>query len=143
MLDNISSTSESLYKRQVSPAAEGHLRSESRQEAEARQTDRVKDRFANRAEQQDVAHARQERRLEASELSRRRSEHLNKDFNPAPSQAAEMAEKLAKQIKESRQEEVRQQRYSRYAPANRSRQVNQAYLTNLPVQPNRIIDEMA
>lgn len=143
MLDNISSTTESFYKRQVNPAAEGHLRPESRQEAESKQAERARGRTANRAEQQAVAHGRLERQLEASELSRRRSESLNRDLSSAPSRASEMAEKLAKSIKESRQEEVRQQRYSRYAPANKSRQINQTYLANLPVQQNRLIDEMA
>lgn len=142
MLDNIASTSETLFKRQVQPAAEGHLRPEARQENQSNQSGQVRDRAEKRAELQLQANARLERQREASEISRRRHEPQGTELNSAPSKAAEMAEKLAKSVREARQEEARHQRYTRYSPGNRSRQIDQVYLSNLPVQQNRLVDEM-
>ena len=142
MLDNIASTSETLFKRQVQPTAESHLRPEARQESAANQTERVRAREEKRVELQKQAETRLERQLDASETSRRRSETLSREFNPEPSKAAEMAEKLAKSIKEARQEDARQQRYSRFSAANRSKQINQTYSANLPIHQNHLVDEM-
>ena len=145
MLDNIASTSETLFRRQVSPSAEGHLRPHSRGDAEQqhKQAESVQTRQSLRAEQQELARDRLGRQLEASEASRQRSERTIQDFSPTPSRSTELAEKLAKTVRDSRDEELRQQRRAQFVHPNKSRHINQAYMANLPIQQNRIIDEMA
>ena len=142
MLDHIASASEAQFKRQVQPTAEGHLRPESRQGHESQQANHIKQKLADRAELQKTAEQRRERLLKAGETSRRRSESLQLDLQPTQSKAEVMAEKLARSVRESRQEQAKQERSHRFSPANRSRQLNQAYVTNLPIQHNRLVDEM-
>lgn len=142
MLDQITAFSDSHYKRQVNPSVEGHLRSESRQEFEAKQNERVSGREAQRADRTEQSRNRLEEQLTTA-TRRQQGDNAVQETNQGPSKAAELAEKLAKHVKQSRQQEARDFRQAGFSHANKSRQISQTYQQDLPTSQNRIIDEMA
>ena len=144
MLDSITNTAETHFRRQVTPSVEGNLRPQPGKEgATSSNSERVIAREANRLEQQEIARNRREQQVGVNESSRQLSERASQDASQAYSKAAEMAEKLAKVVKESRREEARQAQKAHFSHPNQTRQVNRAYMGNLPIEQNRILDEMA
>ncbi|MGD8785330.1 MAG: hypothetical protein PVG75_12880 [Thioalkalispiraceae bacterium] len=144
MLDTIATTSETSFKRQVTPSVEGNLRPDTQRGSEqAVQNERVQQREANRLEQRGVAQQRQERQQAASDTSQRRHEHLARESFGPQSKAAELAEDLIKTVKESRREDARQAQKARFSPHNRSHPMSRAYMANLPIEQHPILDEMA
>lgn len=68
MRDQISTISETHFKRQVTPSVEGHLRPRSRDESN--QTERVNERAALRADRQDRIRSRLDLQQQASDVRR-------------------------------------------------------------------------
>ena len=140
MMDQISTTTETHFKRQVNPSVEGHMRPQSREEEN--QTERVNERVAVRADRQERARSRSDQQQQASDV-RRESYSTSKPDRPVTSQAAEMAERLAKTVRESRQEEARNLRHAGFSHSSKTRQITQTYDQDLPTRASRIIDEIA
>lgn len=141
MLDQLTTTSETYSKRQVNPSVEGHLRTQSRQAAESKQTERASEREALRADRQERSRDRMDQQ-QASEV-RRESHDTRRSASSATSQAAEMAEDLTKKVREAKQEEARQYQDTGFSHQNKTRQITQTYQQDLPTNVNRVIDEMA
>jgi hypothetical protein len=143
MLDNIANTTDSYFKRQVTPSVEGNLRPESAKEAETTKNERLQARQADSEKQREISRERADKQRENSETGRLRSERGSQDSIQTDSRAAAIAEKLVKTVRESRREDARQSQQTSVRHPEKSRQVNRAYMANLPIEQNRILDEIA
>ena len=141
MLNQLATTSEAHFKRQVNPSVEGHLRAESRQEVESKQTERANEREALRADRQERSRDRMQQQ-QTSEL-RHESQGTRDRAASVTSQAAEMAEDLTQKVREAKREETRQYQDAGFSHQNKTRQITQTYQQDLPSNVNRIIDEIA
>ena len=139
MMDQISTTSETLFKRQVNPSVEGQMRPQSREDSN--QTERANERAALRAAQHERVKSRSAQQQQTNDV-RRESYSSSKPARSETSQAAEMAERLAKSIKESRQEVSRDLRHAGFSHSSKTRQISQTYQQDLPTRESRIIDEI-
>jgi hypothetical protein len=127
----------------VTPSVEGNLHPEANRQTGASEDARVQTREANNDKQREISRERVSQHREATETSRLRSERSRQESTQVESRAAEIAEKLVKTVRESRREDVRQTQRSEFRHPEKSRQVNRAYMANLPIEQNRILDEIA